>query len=145
MAYKLVFPYPQRGLSFIWNVSQHVGSKKTCPNRPTDVELSQFFFQELFKAGIIGGDVPGGAKPPAVNGSFDATLGFWIFLEQDSPGAVKDGVMSPAKGFSYGSNVWLIVWLNYHYMKNFPDSFANLDKDPRLSMTLRSELSKTTP
>jgi hypothetical protein len=144
MAYKLTFA-PYKGLSFIWNVSQHVGWKKTCPNRPTDVELCQFLFKQLHERGIIGAAVVGSAQPPTVTGVFDSALGFWIYLEQDVPGATADGVISPAKGVSYGSNVWLIAWLNYQYFKAFPAEHANLDKDSRLSMGLRAELAKTTP
>ena len=147
MAYKFVLPYPQQGLPFIWNVSQHVGYKKTCPNRTTDVELCQFFFRQLADAGDIGESVVGTAKMPkiSVNGIFDAVLGFWIYLEQDTPGATMDGVISPAKGVSYGSNIWLITWLNVRFQKNFPEAFLTLDKDPRLSAALRADLSKTKP
>lgn len=144
MAYKLSFA-PQNGLSFIWNVSQHVGWKKTCPNRPTDVELCQFLLKELVEKGIIGSTVIGSAKAPQVNGVFDSTLGFWIYLEQDTPGATADGVISPAKGISYGANVWLITWLNNQYRKAFPQSYETLHLDSRLSMGLRAELSKSTP
>jgi hypothetical protein len=147
MAYKLVLPYPQKGMTFLWNVSQHVGALKTCPNRTTDVELCQFFFKELVDGGFIGSTIVGSAKAPIiqVNGVFDSVLGFWIYLEQDVPGAVKDGIISPAKGVSYGTSMWLISWLNGTYRKHFPDAFANLDKDIRLSPGLRADLVRTQP
>ena len=147
MAYKLLIPGGGNDLPFVWNVSQHVGCAKTCPNRKTDVELCQFLFRELAVNGHIGDSLTSGALRPMiqVTGTFDPTLGFWIYLEQDAPGVKSDGIISPAKGLAYGSAMWLISWLNYQYKKAFPEAYMSLDKDVRLSPALRAELAKTWP
>jgi hypothetical protein len=147
MAYKLMTPQGGKDLPFVWNVSSHVGCAKTCANRHTDVELCQFFFRELATHGYIVETLTGTALRPMVQvtGTFDPVLGFWIYLQQDAPGVVSDGIVSPAKGIAYGSAMWLITWLNYQYRKAFPEAYQTLDKDVRLSPALRAELAKTWP
>jgi|RhiMetdeSRZDD1v2_1073273.scaffolds.fasta_scaffold1006854_1 hypothetical protein len=150
MAYKLVFPAPQNGMPFIWNVSAHVGWGVEHPNRPTDVELVQFLLSELTKKGVVGRTANGAAKSPPiqVNGRFDPVIGFWIWFAQDSPSLKTetiDGIVSPAKGMSYGGGKWLIAKLNFSYKQHFPNDWQNLNSDTRLSSALRADLSKTTP
>jgi hypothetical protein len=148
MAYKLVLPGSPDGLPFIWNISQHVGCYQ-CPNLPTDVELVQFMLKGLVDAGQLGHEgVTGLRTPPlATGGSFNAVLGFWIFYLQTGgkSSATVDGIMSPAKGTSYGGGVWAITKLNHVYKECFPAQWANLSADVRLSPPLRAQLQKTTP
>lgn len=149
MAYKLNFAYPIEGMPFIWNVSQHVGCKVNNPNQATDVELVQFFLKEHIKSGVLGAKASRGAFEPkfAVDGKYTAAVGFWIFCSQlgGSESAVVDGIVSPAKGGTYGSGVWAIAKMNYHYKKMFPAEWANLANDTRLSAALRAQLAKSTP
>ena len=149
MAYKLNFPYPMDGMPFLWNVSQHVGCKSDNPNRPADVELVQFFLSELIKVRDLGSKANAGAFSPgfSVDGKFTSALGFWIFFSEcgGSGSATIDGIVSPAKGVSYGTGAFAIAKLNYHYKKLFPMEWANLASDMRLSAALRAELSSTTP
>src|SRR5438128_1479652 len=139
MAYKFELSTPLEGMTHIWNVSQHVGWEKTNPNLPTDVELCQFFIRELLKGGFTGKRANAAAHRPEVKktGIFDAVLGFWIFELQGAPGAVADGVISPANGFTYDhAHGWLITQLNVSYFLHLPELFATLDRNPHLSHQL---------
>lgn len=142
MAYKLVTNNP--ALPFIWNVSSHVGHLDTCQNRRTDVELLQFMLSEMFHQFP---HTNGAAMEPQVrpNGKYDAALGFWIFRAQDQ-NQNRDGIVSPAKGTHFAAgHGWVIAKINYHFKNTFPDRWANLDSDPRLSPALRAELKRTNP
>jgi hypothetical protein len=44
----------------------------------------------------------------------------------------------------YGGAPWAISKMNFNYRKIFPNAWENLNTDPRLSPTLRAELSVTT-
>lgn len=149
MAYKLNFAYPTGGMPFIWNVSQHVGCRSENPNQATDVELVQFFLRETIKVRDLGAKAASGAFTPSfeLDGKYTSALGFWIFYSQlgGAAAATIDGIVSPAKGTSYGTGAWAIAKMNYHYKKIFPNEWANLANDMRLSAALRAQLAKSTP
>lgn len=149
MAYQLKFSYPQNGLPFLWNISAHVGCSASCPNKPTDVELVQFFLSELIGAGVIGTQANAATRLPkiAVNGKYDAITGFWLFYSETggSSTAVVDGIASPAKGVVYGTGAWAIAKMNHAYKQMFPTLWENLKNDVRLSAALRMELAKNVP
>jgi len=147
MAYKLMLKTPVDGMSFIWNVSSHVGCKATCQNKPTDVELVKFLLREVNQREPFVKLTQACKVPPVtLNSTFDAVLGFWIYANQDFPNTVVDGIVSPAKGeFYQPGGVWLITFWNARLHKLAPDVWANLDKNTQLSPALRAELAKTTP
>jgi hypothetical protein len=149
MAFKLKLPFEQQGMSFLWNVSKHVGPHVSNPNLATDVELVQFFLSELVKAGALGAKAQSGAKAPPVRvtGRFDAVTGFWIFYAQKGGAetALVDGIVSPARGVDYGAGMWAIAKMNLNFKGLFPDAWESLDSDTRLSTALRAELARTTP
>lgn len=141
MACKLKFSHPNQGMSFIYNVSSHVGDSRTCPNLPDDVQLIQFLIREL----IPKLDASGGRKIrelPRLTGQFDALTGFWIYnIQSSNEDVVKvDGVISPAKGVTYGAKAWTIAGLNYKYKQFYPDKYDKLHLHPELSPTLRASL-----
>ncbi len=146
MAYKFMLKHPFEGMSFIWNVTDKVGSKAECPNRATDVELVKFLVRETLKGPFHRLSVSCKNPPITMNGSFDAVLGFWIYAYEDFPGATSDGIVSPARGTTYAAGeMWLIAYLNGRVNKLSPDVWASLDKNPEISQALRTELQKTTP
>jgi|SRR5579863_1404250 hypothetical protein len=147
MAHKLILQKPFQGMGFIWNVSAHVGCKASCPNRPTDVELVKFLFREYLKRQTFQRLKPTCSSPPiTLNGSFDAILGFWIYSTEDWPGATSDGVISPARGMTYGpGGLWVISLLNGNLFKAAPDFWAGIGQNSELSPALRAELAKTSP
>jgi len=147
MAYKLMLKKPAEGLNFFWNVSSHVGCKSSCPNKATDVELVKFMLREINQRETFH-RLTQTCKLPAItlNGNFDATLGFWIYANQDFPGTVSDGVVSPAKGEYFGPDkLWIMSFWNIRLKTLAAEVWSNLDKNPQLSQALRNELAKTTP
>lgn len=141
MACKLRINPPSQGLNFIYNVSSHVGDARTCPNLKDDVQLVQFLLREV----VPKLDPTGGRKIqelPRPSGQFDVLTGFWIYNMQSSNEDIVtvDGIVSPAKGVSYGSKAWLIAGLNFKYKQFFPDRFEKLHLHPELSPTLRASL-----
>ena len=133
-------------MSFIWNVSGHVGCKANCENRATDVELVKFLFREINQREAFHRLTPACKSPlVTVNGTFDAVLGFWIYAFEDFPGATIDGTISPAKGVTYSAGqLWQIVFLNGRLHKLAPDVWASIDKNAQLTPALKAELAKTT-
>lgn len=138
MAYKMAFRSQQYGLTYIYNVTKHVGwDPDKCPNLPDDVALVQFFLRELMPK--MGPRTAAVCGLPAVTSRFDAGTGFWIYhLQQGTTG--MDGIISPAKGVLYGGDAWLISKLNYHFKKHFPQRFDRLADEPDLPLTLRATL-----
>src|SRR5229473_1576572 len=120
MASRLEFGRPQpllNGLSFIYNVSEHVGPKfisgavrSSSPllkvtNPFDDVQLVQFFLNAV-------GD-PKVALTPTPTGVFDVQTGFWIYHQQNLfGGGDVDGVVSPAKGVTFAGKFYFIGILN---------------------------------
>ncbi|MCW5965088.1 MAG: hypothetical protein KIT83_13700 [Bryobacterales bacterium] len=137
MAFKMNFRSTQHGLSYIYNVSRHVGADvDRCPNLHDDVALVQFLFKEVMPK-IAPVNSQWGL--PKVTGQFDAVTGFWIYQSQRAA-QTRDGVVSPAKGVSYGVDAWLIAKLNYQFKQQFPQRFERLADDLELPLSLRASL-----
>lgn len=141
MACKLKINPPNQGMSFLYNVTTHVGDARTCPNLPDDVQLVQFLIREL----VPKFDATGGRKIqelPRLTGQFDALTGFWIYNMQSSNEDIVtvDGIVSPAKGMMYGGKAWLIAGLNFKYKQFFPERFDKLHLHAELSPSLRASL-----
>lgn len=137
MAFKMRFPSQQYGLTYIYNVTHHVGcNADKCPNQADDVALVQFFLKETMpKVAPLNSQW----GLPKVTGQFDAVTGFWIYHSQNGkPG--MDGIVSPAKGVVYGADAWLIAKLNYHFKMHFPERFDRLAEERELPLTLRASL-----
>ena len=126
-------------MSFIYNITSHVGGQRTCPNQADDVMLAQFFMREVVAKIAPDRTV---RELPQVNGKMDAITAFWIYHCQNVEGGSMqiDGIMSPAKGLTYGSRAWLISVLNFHYKKYFPDKFDKLADHHEFSPSLRASL-----
>lgn len=137
MAFKMNIRSTQFGLSYIYNVSRHVGADvDRCANLHDDVALVQFLFKEVMpKVAPVNSQW----GLPKVTGQFDAATGFWIYHAQ-SGGSTRDGIVSPAKGVTYGVDAWMISKLNYQFKQHFPQRFERLADDPELPMSLRASL-----
>ena len=129
-------------MPFIWNVSKRVGGRAGCENLPTDVELVKVLVslalstEESFTR--IGPRI-------ALNGTFDAVVGYWIFRCEDRTkgNSLVDGIVSPArKGLHYGpGSNWVIAVLNSRAKTLDRAAWEGLATNPRLSAELRRELS----
>jgi hypothetical protein len=137
-------------LPYIWNVSRHVGPHFRCPNNPTDVELTKSLMSKAIKHQNwtkLTGRIP---NRIVVNGSFDAIIGFYIYLLQEGQTfktVVVDGVVSPAPSHStgiYGGAAWLIVILNAMSRDVDEKYWQTLPTNPGLSHSLRNELLNNT-
>src|SRR5262245_35975766 len=103
------------GMTHFWNVSQRVGGRQDCPNRPTDVELVKVLMKKALEDPTIAGVVARTPSPQiVVNQQWDATIGYWIFRFQDHDGhPVIDGVASHAKRLVYQpGSAWVIGLIN---------------------------------
>lgn len=145
MAHRLAIQSNVPGFGHIWNVSQRVGGRDSCPNLPTDVELVKVLIKKALESPVI---LPAARRVPAppltVNSQFDAVVGYWIFRFQDHDGhPIIDGVASPARSLTYAPGVaWVIAFINFHAFKADKDFWNNLPQNKTLSQTLRSELSR---
>jgi hypothetical protein len=135
-------------LSFIYNVSEHVGPpfisgavRSSSPllkvkNSFDDVQLVQFFLNAV-------GD-PKVAATPTATGIFDVQTGFWIYHQQNLFGMSVDGVVSPAKGITFGGGAgfYLIGKLNSQFQLQFGQAaFEDIPNRPELGSSLRASLS----
>jgi hypothetical protein len=133
------------GMTHIWNVSQQVGGRHSCPNLPTDVELVKVLIKQALSHPRV---VPLAAKasnPPLdVNGRFDAVVGYWIYRWQDHTGhPIIDGIVSPAHGVNYTPGTpWVIAHINRFAFDADKDFWANLPQNPSISPQLRTELTR---
>ena len=145
MAHRLAIRSGVPGFGHIWNVTQRVGGRDSCPNMATDVELVKVLIKKAFEHPKIAPVVRRVPNPPLiVNGQFDAVVGYWIFRFQDHDGhPIIDGVVSPARNLSYAPGVaWVIAFINFHVFQTDQNFWNNLPQNPTLSAALRAELSK---
>jgi hypothetical protein len=115
---------PFRGLTAAVNVLAHVGTKQA--NNLDDVKVVQKLLQLCSKGSEFAAEI----GLPAISGRFDAATGFWIYRFQDidrrkSPSTVIDGIVSPARGGSYGGGTWTIISMNLFAKEKDPQGFAN--------------------
>lgn len=144
MAAKLQFTRPVDGMNFIWNVSQHVGDNISCPNQPTDVDLVKILIGESIRVRQISWVNQALRIPFQINGQMDMTIAYFIRAvnaDERSPLSLKEsGIISPARGASYGGNYWAIFKLNYVLKQNAPNVWQNLPSHQNVSSALRREL-----
>jgi hypothetical protein len=135
MAY-LFIPQPTSpGLPVFFNVDGVVGAAPA-QNKSEDVYLVQFYFLILAaNPGETRPDIVAAAKNVKVTGTIDQATVTAIRTTQqcikatEAPGTVVDGRVSPAKGgYSYGSGVWTIVYLNSMIRKRYVDIWPRIDK-----------------
>jgi hypothetical protein len=145
MASKLTLKQPYQGMSFIWNVSEHVGDNTSCPNRTTDVDLVKILLGETIR-GRPPGWLHGACRSPlVVNGLMDAYTAYWIRIfngGHDKSAAIADaGIISPARGASLSpSDSWTIVKLNWAFKQANARGWAELPNHPQVKATLKAEL-----
>lgn len=132
MAHRFDVKPAVKGLSKILNVTKRVGRKADCPNEANDVQLVQSLIRLAFRTSNITKIV----GLPDTSGSFDATTGFWIYHMQATSGnknTVIDGVVSPARGASYGGGaLWTIFDLNVEAKSSSPVEYEALMRDFRV-------------
>ena len=123
MARLLPFNPPYRGLSVAVNVMGRVGTKE--PNNVDDVKVVQKLLQLCSRGSEFASEI----GLPTVSGRFDAATGFWIYRFQDidrkkTPSSIIDGVISPARGSSYGGGTWTIISMNLFAKEKDPQGYA---------------------
>lgn len=151
MAYRLNFSNPYGGMSYIWNISNHVGDQPSCQNNPTDVDLVSLLlgaFIRIFEAGA--GIHPSCRQPFNVNGSMDINIAYWIRVINSQHvkklGLSEMGIISPATKATYGSDTWSIVKLNRLMFDKLPEVWRNLPTHYQCPPQLKDELlNKTSP
>lgn len=118
MAWKMQLAVPQGGMSYIWNVSQHVGVHSKCSNLPDDVELVQRLILHIHRYAPPNGPnrrAPSIGFLQVANGRMDSMTAFEIlWRDRVVYQPDDDGIVSPARNgmISYGSGNWLIARLN---------------------------------
>jgi len=116
MAFVMTLSPPYRGMDRILNVRQKVGPDSDCINDHDDVTA----VQRLIALVARDFQAQHGFGLPQPSGRFDAVTGFYIYRLQvkneHAAGRTIDGAVSPARGASYGAEIWSIVhfnWLGY--------------------------------
>jgi hypothetical protein len=144
MASKLQLSSPVSGMNFIWNVSQHVGDNVSCPNQPTDVNLVKILIAETIRPNPPSWINRSIRIPFTVNGQMDIALAYWIRAFNDQQGSAlsprQAGIISPARGASYGRGYWTIVILNSLLKQVAPSVWQDIPNHRSASPQLRSEL-----
>ncbi len=139
MAHKRLLSAPMRGMNFIWNIDEKVGTQTSERNNPDDVLLVKLLFSYvLVKQGHSA--APGCKAVPQLNGNMDQSLGFWIYFAQ-AEGKSKftvDGAISPIKG--YPSEELLIFRLNFSCKEANQSAWENLPNHPMCSPSLKARL-----
>jgi hypothetical protein len=143
MAYKLILTIPWHGMSFIWNISHHVGDALTCQNASTDVDLTKILIAEWIR--VIRPTIHASCKEPfRVNGRMDIHTAYWIRVlnAQHSPrlSFKEEGILSPAR---FGSSTWTIARLNVTLKNHAPDVWNNLPNHRSTNAALRAALGRT--
>ena len=129
----LMAPQPSfEGLPTFFNVDGVVGAAPA-QNLREDVLLVQFFFSVIARnvtdpaaKTVLGAvKVTGMIDPPTIAAIKDIQTRH----KKNSPGAIVDGRMSPAKGgYSYGAAEWAIVRLNENVQTSHLDDWPRIDK-----------------
>jgi hypothetical protein len=144
MASRLQLHRPVEGMSFIWNVSHHVGDNISCQNQPTDVDLVKILIVEIIRANSLSWVNRALRIPFVINGQMDMALAYWIRAINDEMGSAlptrQAGIVSPARGGSYGRDYWTIVKLNGLLKVAAPNVWQDLPNHPSVKPQLRSEL-----
>ena len=144
MASKLQLSRPVEGMSFIWNVSQHVGDNISCQNQPTDVDLVKILIGETIRPNPPSWIIRSLRIPFIVNGQMDIALAYWIRAFNDQQGSAlaarQAGIVSPARGASYGRDYWTIFKLNALLKQVAPGVWQDIPNHRSASSQLRSEL-----
>ena len=144
MASKLLLNRPVDGMTFIWNVSEHVGDNVSCPNQPTDVDLVKILLGETIRAGAPSWVNRSLRVAFQVNGQMDVSLAYWIRAFNDQQGSAlsarQAGIISPARGASYGGDYWTIFKLNVLLKRTAPNVWQDIPNHRSSNAALRSEL-----
>lgn len=133
---------PAPHLPVFFNVDGVVGAAPA-ENRREDVLLVQFFFSVIARAvsepaakAVLGAVKVTGVIDPA---TIAAIKELQTRYKQNSPGAVVDGRVSPARaGYSYGGGHWAITRLNDNVQNDQFDHWPRIDKIPGCPAELRA-------
>ena len=142
MASKLKITPSIEGMTYIYNVSSHVGDGQACANHYDDVQLVQFLLRQLILKAAASTKIQ---TLPQPSGVFDVVTAYWIYNVQNASPKffITDGKISPAKSSAtYGEGrFWSIVALNLMYKRANPSEFDKLHLNVALGPSLRSSLS----
>jgi hypothetical protein len=145
MAYKMALTPAWQGMSFIWNISSHVGDHPTCPNNATDVDLVKVLIAEWVRI-VQPGVHPSCREPFVLNGRMDINTAYWIRAinasHQQRLDFQAEGIFSPARS---GSNTWSIARLNLTLKNRAPNVWNDLPNHPSANAALRAALQRTSP
>ena len=135
---------PSSPMPFLWNVSYHVGDNMSCQNQPTDVDLVKLLIVETIRGNNLSWVNRALRVPFQIDGRMDVNLAYWIRALNDEMGARlsprQAGIISPARGTSYGPDLWTIVKLNGLVREVAPGVWQDLPNHPNASAQLRREL-----
>lgn len=132
MAHLMVHQPTSEALPVFFNVDAVVGAAPAA-NLREDVLLVQFLFSVIAKTvvdpaakAVLGAvQVTGVVDAPTIAAIKDIQTRH----KMNSPGAIVDGRVSPAKGgYSYGSGHWTITRLNDNVQNSNQDKWPRLDK-----------------
>jgi hypothetical protein len=144
VAAKLQLRSPVLGMSFIWNVSHHVGDNISCENLATDVELVKILMAETMRPHPPQWVNPLLRIPFVINGQMDIAVAYWIRVFNDRQESalsyLEAGIISPARGVSFGKDCWTIFKLNNLLKQLAPNIWQDLPNYHAASSQLRSEL-----
>ncbi len=148
MAYKLNLTTPYNGMSYIWNVSNHVGDARSCMNASTDVDLVKILIAEWIRV-VQPTCHPSCREEFRINGQMDVHTAYWIHAANAQHSRryefAEEGTISPARGSSFGGDTWSIVKLNYTLKTRALDVWQDLPNHRSVSPALRAELGRTSP
>ena len=145
MAHRMTLSQPLNGMTFIWNVSQHVGDSNACPNRPTDVNLVKILIAEWIRAQPPTWINAAMRVPFVVDGQMDPVTAYWIRIlnaehVRELP-ADRAGIISPAGRPRISSrDTWTIVKLNERVRQANLQTWTNIPIRPNGNPALRAEL-----
>jgi hypothetical protein len=138
MAHRKNLAVAHKGMTFVWNVDNKVGSQSTELNDSDDVALVQLLFNLIVDT--VSSVTPSCKRKPPVNGQMDPITGFWIYFFQVESGAGTkiDGYFSPMKGQNLSP--YMLARINFTAFVRAKTQWENLPNHPMCPPSLKAKL-----
>jgi hypothetical protein len=138
MAHRKNLVTPHKGMSFVWNVDNKVGSQITESNDSDDVSLVQLLFNLIVDT--TSSVTPGCKRRPPVNGQMEPITAFWIYFFQveAGQGTKIDGYFSPIRGQNLGP--FMLSRINFTGFVRAKAQWENLPNHPMCPPSLKTKL-----
>lgn len=127
-----------KGMTFVWNIDDKVGSQTTERNDSDDVALVQLLFNLIIDTTTSA--VPGCKVKPRVTGQMEPVTAFWIYFFQVEGGAGTkvDGHFSPMKGQNL--QPYMLAQINFTAFVRVKSQWENLPNNPLCPSSLKTKL-----